>query len=111
MQNMEIKLPEKDLRKVIGIWSMEFTDMAVNRAIELSDEKYYIVSHTIDGNGTRIGGDTGLPIERISDVEYRGIGLNKLTYRISVSGKLECFMPGERTPVMVGAPCVQIWPN
>ena len=107
----EEQLPAQHLRQIIGSWRMDFPRIKMNRSIEYVDDKYYLVSRVIEDESTRIGGDTGMLIRKISEVEYHGTGRNLSIYRIAKTGDLESYIRGETEPTMRGTRCTELWPN
>jgi hypothetical protein len=95
----------------VGTWKIDFPGVPMTRSIELVAGNYYLVSRLLDKDGSHVGGEDGLLLQKVSEFEYRGTGRNQSTYRLAPDGGFRQFIVGDRDPSMVGSPTDQLWPE
>jgi hypothetical protein len=110
--NKEIEIDPNDPRSTVGNWRIDgYPGSRLHRSIELVAGRFLLVSRFVTREGQRMGGDTGLLLEKLTESEYRGTPPNPSVYRVVESGALHQLLPGEHVPTMTGTPSENQWPD
>ena len=93
-----VPLPPLERRTLIQLWQFADPPAPVLRSIEVVEGRYYMVARVLDERGCVVGGSDGIPLERIAFNEYRQANGVDAYYRISETGELHCYGPGDKEP-------------
>lgn len=107
----ETPLPPIEDRKVIGTWLIAEPGFHMTRSIEQVDEKFYLVVRMRGNDGAELGGDAGLPLERVSQTQFKGVPPNPTKYTIDEHGSLLCASPAAKGVFFIGKPQTALWPK